>query len=81
MKPSSLSTDPTSPSAAKKKKKQEQKKKTKDVQISSAAFWRSLSLSLQTSDRGLTGIANERAQESDRGMVGSQAYFSSSVEV
>ena len=35
-------------------------------QISSAAFSSWLSLSLQTSERALTDIANERAQESDR---------------
>ena len=34
-------------------------------QISSAAFSSLLSLALQTSERALTDIANERAQESD----------------
>ena len=39
-------------------------------QISSAAFSSLLSLSLQTSERALSDIANGRAQQSDRAMVG-----------
>ena len=57
------------------------KKQTKDVHLSRSLlplFVASLlymSLSLQTSERALTDIANERAQEShrDRAMVGPQA--------
>ena len=65
----SISNRPPSCSAAKKNNKGRPLE-----QISSATFSSLLSLSLQTSERALTDIANERAQESDRAMVGPPAH-------
>ena len=62
-----ISNRPRSRSAAK------NKKGCPFEQIFSAAFLSLLFLSLQTSERALTNIANERAQESDRAIVGHPA--------
>ena len=62
-----ISNRPRSRSAAK------NKKGCPFEQIFSAAFSSLLFLSLQTSERALTDIANKRAQESDRAIVGHPA--------
>ena len=81
MKPSSLPTGPTSHSAAKKKTRTKKRQRTSRSPLPALELFRDRSPSLQAGERVLTGIANERAQESDWGMVGSQAHFSNSVEV
>ena len=59
---------------------QRKNKQTKDVHLrrSLLPLFRVCSPSLQTSERALTDIANERAQESDRAMVGPPAPSSQS---